>query len=343
VIRIFVCEKLFRLYNSTIHAAVNQFEASVRLRRTAFTLIELLVVIAIIAILIGLLVPAVQKVREAAARTQCQNNLKQIGLALHGFHDANKVMPASGWTTVGPGNPAGKYVGWRPLTLPYVDQENLQKRYDFNVNWWEGGNLATASLPVSVYQCPSVPQRLDVLFAVAKSPRPAMTFPAPLAPTDYEAIMGVQPASINATLYNSTNRFSVMYRNSRTRLVQITDGASNTIMVVECAARPLVYRLGTASPTLSNDQGIAWADNEGPFSVDGASADGTQEGCTPGNGCVFAMNKKNDNEPFGFHAGGTHFLFADGHVQFISQSIPLATFAALCTMSANEVVALPDW
>src|SRR5262245_18492453 len=114
------------------------------MQRRGFTLIELLVVIPIIAILIGFLLPAVQKVREAAARIQCQNNLKQLGLALHNFHDTYQVFPASGWTTAGPGNPGGKFVGWRPLTLPFIEQENLQKLYDFNSNWWEGTNAVAA-------------------------------------------------------------------------------------------------------------------------------------------------------------------------------------------------------
>src|SRR5262245_39858936 len=176
------------------------------MRRRAFTLIELLVVIAIIGILIGMLLPAVQKVRDAAANATCKNNLKQLGLALHNFHDANEVFPASGWTQAGPGNPQGKFVGWRPLTLPYIEQENLQKLYDFGVNWWEGTNPTAAGVPVKVYQCPSTPSRQDVMSAVAKSPRPAMTFPVPLAPTDYEAVMGVQPASVDPMLYNSVNR-----------------------------------------------------------------------------------------------------------------------------------------
>jgi prepilin-type N-terminal cleavage/methylation domain-containing protein/prepilin-type processing-associated H-X9-DG protein len=303
-----------------------------------FTLVELLVVIAIIGILISLLLPAVQAARESARRSQCQNNLKQLGLALQGFHDTHGVFPASGWTMVGPGNPLGKFVGWRPLTLPFIEQESLQELYNFDLNWWEGTNPTAGAVLVRTYQCPSVPDRPPVLSAIAKPPRPAMTFVNALAPTDYEAIMGIQPSSIDPVRYNSANRFSVMFRNSRTRMADVLDGTSMTISVVECAGRPLVFRIGRADTSVSNDQGIGWVDSEGPFSLDGANNDGTVEGCTPAGGCVFAINKRNNNEPYSFHPGGAHMLFTDGHAALLKDTIALPVMAALCTRSAGETV-----
>ncbi len=303
-----------------------------------FTLIELLVVIAIIAVLIALLLPAVQQSREAARRTECKNHLRQIGLALHGFHDTYGVFPASGWTQVGPGNPAGKYVGWRPLALPYLEQSNLQALYDFDQNWWEGTNPTAAGVTVKVFQCPSTPNRREVTSAVAKPPRPAITFPVPVAGTDYEALMGVQPSAVNPVLYNSTNRFAVLHRNSTNGFRDIVDGSTNTIAITECGGRPTVYRLRQESAALANDQGICWADSEGPFSFDGSNSSGTLEGCTPALGCNSVMNRKNDNEPYSFHSGMSNFLLADGRVQSLNESIDFAIFAALSTRAAGEVV-----
>jgi prepilin-type N-terminal cleavage/methylation domain-containing protein len=193
------------------------------MKRTAFTLVELLVVVAIIGVLVALLLPAIQAAREVGRRASCQNNLRQLGLALHNFHSVRKVLPASGWTTVGAGNPKGKFVGWRPLILPHIEEAALEQMYDFDINWWEGGNLSVGLFPLAVFRCPSVPERKEVTAAIAKPPRPAINFLGPLTPTDYEAVMGVQ-ATVDPERYATprTNR-SAMFRNSAIRLTQITD------------------------------------------------------------------------------------------------------------------------
>lgn len=304
--------------------------------RGAFTLVELLVVLAIIGIVLGLILPAMSAAREAARRTQCQNNQRQVGLAVLNFESVHRVFPASGWTQRGPGNPYGTYMSWRTVILPFLEQTNVRNLYSIEKHWWEGTNLAVASIPIQIFLCPSTPDQEPVMQAIAKPPRPAITFSLPLARTDYEAIQGVQPNSIDPIRYDGGNRFSVMHRNSANRHGSILDGTSQTIMVVEAGGRPGVYRAGVFRRTLSNDQGIGWIDSEGAFSLDGSSPDGAREGCRPANGCTAAINARNDNEPYSFHAGGMHSLFADGHVSFVNQTISLSVMAALCTRAATD-------
>jgi prepilin-type processing-associated H-X9-DG protein/prepilin-type N-terminal cleavage/methylation domain-containing protein len=312
------------------------------MRRPAFTLIELLVAVAICAMLVGLLLPVVQKVREAAARSQCQNNLKQLGLALHNYEAVYGVLPAARWRPMAPPpalNPGNRTLGWRAITLPFIEQEGLRNLYAPNLDWWVGPNQTAASFAVKTYQCPSVPARQPVTAAAANPPRPALTFPQPLGPTDYEALMGVQTV-VNPAQYTAGNSRSMMFQNSAVRMTDATDGTAYTILLVEAAGRPAVYRRRAARPDLSNNQGQGWADSEGAFSLDGATADGSAEGCGPAAGCTFGMNTRNDNEPYSFHTGGANAVFADGHVQFLRESVELATLAALSTRAAGEVVAL---
>jgi prepilin-type processing-associated H-X9-DG protein len=141
---------------------------------------------------------------------------------------------------------------------------------------------------------------------------------------------------LSSPLYDGINRWSTMHRNSTTRMAEILDGTVKTIVLVECAGRPLVFRAQQPNWDLSNDQGIGWADSEGPFSFDGARTDGTAEGCGPSEGCTAAMNAKNDNEPYCCHFGGGHVAFADSHVEFLSETIDLAVFAAMSTRRGDD-------
>jgi prepilin-type processing-associated H-X9-DG protein len=154
--------------------------------------------------------------------------------------------------------------------------------------------------------------------------------------------MGVQP-SVDPSRYatQATNR-SAMYRNSAVKLIQIVDGTAKTILLVECAARPLTYRGSIVRFDLANDQGQGWIDSEGPFSLDGSNEGGSLQGQGPSM-TPWAMNATNENEPYSFHSAGSNTLFADGHVRFITETVPLEVFAALCTRAGGEVAAANDY
>lgn len=196
-------------------------------RRRGFTLIELLVVIAIIAILIALLLPAVQQAREAARRTQCKNNLKQLGLALHNYHDTHLIMPPSpvGETTEGVG---GRYnqawLGWSGLAmlLPYIEQKNLYERADWNYRWdadiagLASNNTLVARVRVEAFVCPSDPG------ANAK-------YTTNMAPTSY--CLSAGPVSAWSV---GVNKPGLITFRVGTRMRDILDGTSNSIAMSEC-------------------------------------------------------------------------------------------------------------
>ncbi|MCO6456634.1 MAG: DUF1559 domain-containing protein [Pirellulaceae bacterium] len=226
--------------------------------RRAFTLVELLVVIAIIGLLVALLLPAVQAAREAARRTSCQNNLKQLALALHNYHDNVGVFPPS---SLSPPEHT-----WAPLLLPYIEQLTLQDQYDFRYAWNDPMNAPAIRQHVPVFHCASSPSQANRRDNVGGG-RQAAT-------TDYAPVTGVASIVYRSGLVpEPASGDGVMMRNRAVIMANISDGTSYTLIMAEDAGRPEFYvrgrRRGPASSSPSNGnlpvsggrvQGAGWAD-----------------------------------------------------------------------------------
>jgi prepilin-type N-terminal cleavage/methylation domain-containing protein len=296
-------------------------------RSSGFTLVELLVVIAIIGILIALLLPAVQAAREAARRTACQNNLKQLGLALHNYHDTVRLFPPSS---------AGGH-NWAPFLLPYVEQENLYQQYDWDLSWQHAANQPVVNTRLAVMRCASAPdgsERIDQL----PNGRTSMA-------GDYSPPSGVSAILVQVGLVPPTgNLRGVITTRVPVRLASVRDGTSNTLMITEDAGRPehwvrqghgpaeLSLHCGNFSVSGGRVRGAGWADPAIAIPMHWFTGDGLN---CPG---PCPINCTNNNEAFSFHPGGVSAAFADGGVRFLSENIRISTYAAMITRAGNEVM-----
>jgi prepilin-type N-terminal cleavage/methylation domain-containing protein len=338
-----------------------------RARRDGFTLIELLVVIAIIAILIGLLVPAVQKVREAAARLQCQNNLKQIGLAVHNFHDTYKKFPAgSVYRESVPGNGQWDYYDtWAISILPYIEQGNLYKLWDPKVP----NAVPDATSPnmallrqshVPVYECPSDPNGFTPA-TPASGPGGTTGLGRPLyMPGSYRGVAGadwggtdwgVDQGGPNENWDDATQVANWLMKNrsmsrgifhatvpgvaSAERMASIIDGTSNTLMVGEYATTTVLNRrtFWAYAYTSYNLSCVTYAQSRtllADFDLCQNTAPGGSNQCKRAWGSL--------------HTGIINFVMCDGSVRTISTSIDMnLTLPALATIAGGEVIPTTDF
>ncbi len=329
-------------------------------RRAGFTLIELLVVIAIIAILIGLLLPAVQKVREAAARMSCQNNLKQIGLAEHGYHDTYGKFTCS-WDyepPKPPQRPTAVSHAWGVYLLPFLEQDNLYKQYNFDGLGYNDPNATAIKTPLKIFQCPSSPNRGRIYsFPVPSGVLPGLpggTLTA--SASDYTAITGVRrwtelvvPLPTETDLTDIGQRHGILRGVSvempgpfspQMRIADVTDGTSNTFLIGELAGRPDVYNARRQVIAQGVNPGAGWGDGfNGEHWPNGTTTDGNIVGSNvPVGPCLINCSNLQSRAFYSFHTGGANFILADGSVRFFSERASNRVLVFMITSQRGEVV-----
>ena len=325
-------------------------------RKAGFTLIELLVVIAIIAVLIALLLPAVQQAREAARRSQCKNNMKQIGLGLHNYENTITTFPPGGLAGVpnsaSGSDPHNSGTNWRTFLLPYLDQAPLYNRLNFSGGcfssrnasaalYYNGGNEALVGVIVPVYKCPSSP--LDALgnpSGMQSAGRGQLH--------DYVGVSGAYPDVILRTTGScvsfahgwACNTGGLVF-NEAARIRDFTDGTSNTMMVAEQSAL-----VGTADRRANYNGGWAGIENNKTVAT---SSGGEDQYITAVTTIRYTINDKNGGAGAdagyklntvvnSYHVGGIHALMGDGAVRFLSENMSFAVLSNISSKNDGAVV-----